>query len=216
MVKDINVDTYFDNIKLWPKELALLREIVLACGLDESLKWKQPCYSCDGANVVILGEFKAHCVLSFFKGALLNDSSNLLKKAGEHTQLGRIIPFTNVAEIAALEATLKSYIAEAIAVEKSGVKLEVVKDDEPALLDELAEVFASDEEFKAAFFALTPGRQRGYLMFFAAAKQSETRFGRIEKFRLRILDGKGINDCTCGLSKKMPNCDGSHKMLEVS
>lgn len=207
------VDTYFEKDLKWHNELTQLRRIVLECQLTETLKWGSPCYMYNNVNVLILGEFKAHCVISFFKGALLQEDSNLLQKPGENSQATRTIYFTSVEEILKEEKTLKSLIFQAIEVEKAGLKVELKKKDANELPAELEVIFDQDAVFKQAFFALTPGRQRAYLIHFSGAKQAQTRINRIEKCKPTILAGRGINDCTCGLSKKMPYCDGSHKAL---
>lgn len=208
------VDEFLNKAKKWQKELTLLRAIVLDCGLTEELKWRQPCYTFQTNNIVIIGEFKEYCVLSFFKGALLHDEKEILCKPGENTQSGRQIRFTSSQEIISMTPTLKAYIHEAIEVEKAGLKVEKNKNTELDFPEELLKKLESDLAFKKAFEALTPGRQRAYNMFFSAAKQSNTRVSRIEKYTQRILNGKGMNDCTCGFSKKMPNCDGSHKFIQ--
>lgn len=208
------VDVFLANVKNWQAELEKLRMILLDCSLTEELKWKQPCYTFNNANVAIISEFKEHCVLSFFKGALLNDSHAILLKSGENTQAGRIIKFTTIEEIVELEPVLKSYIHEAILIEKAGLKVDFSANKELVFSKELQNKLGESPAFKTAFEALTPGRQRGYNLFFSAPKQSKTRIVRIEKYVQQILDGKGINDCTCGLSKKQPSCDGSHKYIE--
>lgn len=210
---DSKVSEFIANQSKWSKELQALRDIALACGLTETFKWRAPCYTLKDKNIVILGAFKDYCCFSFFKGVLLKDSEGILKKQGENTQSGRIIPFTEASEISRLSPILKAYIFEAIEVEKSGVKVEYSKPDELELPDELVTAFQKNPSFKKAFENLTPGRQKGYLLFFSGAKQSATRASRIEKYRSRILDGKGIHDCVCGHSKKMPSCDGSHKYI---
>jgi uncharacterized protein YdeI (YjbR/CyaY-like superfamily) len=154
--------------------------------------------------------FKAYCGLLFFKGALLNDANQLLVKPGENTQSGRLIRFINTKEIVALEPILKAYIFEAIELEKKGLKVDFEKDNTHVITEEFQIKLNNNPELKKAFENLTPGRQRAYNLFFSAAKQSKTREVRIEKYTQQILNGKGINDCTCGLSKKMPYCDGSH------
>lgn len=209
------VDTYFEKDLKWRKELMQLRRIVLDCQLTESLKWGSPCYMYQNSNVLILGEFKAHCVISFFKGALLQDDLNLLQKSGENSQATRTIYFTSSEEILVAEKILKALIYQAIEVEKAGLKVELKKHDAYELPTELKEIFENDHAFKSAFLTLTPGRQRAYLLHFSAAKQAQTRINRIQKSRPSILVGRGINDCTCGLSKKMPYCDGSHKVLNT-
>lgn len=197
----------------WSEALQELRNIVLDCGLTETFKWRNPCYTHNGKNIAILGAFKDYCCLSFFKGAILKDSKGILKQQGENTQSARIVPFTNIEEIIRLRLVLKAYIFEAVEVEKAGLKVKYPKVDKMGRPEELELVFIRDSDFKTAFEKLTPGRQKGYLLFFSAAKQSATKSSRIEKYRSRILDGKGIHDCVCGHSKKMPSCDGSHKYL---
>lgn len=196
------VESYFEKELKWHKELMQLRRIVLECQLTETLKWGSPCYTYQNSNVLILGEFKAHCVISFFKGALLKDDSNRLQKPGENSQATRTIYFTSVEEILKEEKTLKFLIFQAIEVEKAGLKVELKKHDAYELPAELEVIFDQDAVFKQAFFELTPGRQRAYLIHFSGAKQAQTRINRIEKCKPTILAGRGINDCICGLSKK--------------
>ena len=205
------VDVFFATAKQWKDELSALRTILLDCNLTEELKWGKPCYMSEGKNIIILLPFKGYCALGFFNGALLKDDKHILVKPGENTQAGRQIRFAQLQEIIKMKATLKSYIIEAIKAEKAGLKIEPVNRSEIILPDELKQVMNKNSGFKKAFSALTPGRQRAYSMFFSAPKQSKTRETRIEKYMNQIMDGKGINDCTCGLSKKMPYCDGSHK-----
>lgn len=210
---DNNVSDFISKQEKWSNELQLLREILLSCGLEETIKWRAPCYTFKGKNVVILGAFKDFCCLCFFKGVLLKDTEGILKQQGGNTQSGRIVPFTDTAEIHRLKPILKAYVFEAIEVEKSGLKVEFNSPEELELPDELEVAFQQDTEFQKAFQSLTPGRQKGYLLFFSGAMQSATRTSRIEKYRSRIFDGKGLHDCVCGYSKKMPSCDGSHKYL---
>jgi len=207
------ITLYISKAKKWQAEMEQLRAILLACKLNEELKWGKPCYSFQETNLFIIQAFKDNCALGFFKGSLLKDESNLLTKPGENTQAGRMIRFKNLQEIIKIKVILKSYINEAIAAEKNGLKIETNKNTELVLPEELQYKFKKNPSFKKAFNALTPGRQRAYNMFFSAAKQAATRETRIEKYTNQILSGKGINDCTCGLSKKMPYCDGSHKSL---
>lgn len=207
------VDTFISNAKKWQPELELLRNILLDCGLTEEFKWRQPCYAYQKTNILIIGEFKDCCVLSFFKGVLLNDTHQILVKPGDNSQSVRMIKFTNVKQIYELEEVLKEYIFEAIEVEKAGLKVVLNNHEDLRLVEELQEILNKNLPLKVAFDALTPGRQRGYNMFFAAAKQSQTRIARVEKYIGRIMSGKGINDCVCGFSKKMPTCDGSHKFI---
>jgi len=208
------VDEYLRNAQKWKKELVALRKILLDCLLVEELKWGNPCYMYGKSNLILLGEFKESCVLSFIKGALLSDEKGILSKPGENSQSARVIKFTNVKEIIKLEAVLKAYIFETIEIEKAGLKVDTSANKELVFPEELQNKFKKDKVFKKAFEALTPGRQRAYNMFFTEAKQSATRDARIEKYIPRILSGKGMNDCVCGLSKRMPNCDGSHKFMK--
>ena len=214
-MKNPTLNNYFEEAKRWKIELSLLRSIALECGLTEELKWKQPCYTFQGKNICIIGSFKGFSALLFFKGALLDNSHQLLVKAGENSQAGRQIRFTKPSEINEQTAVIKAVIFEAIEVEKAGLKVESNIKDELILVDEFTSILKENTELKTAFEKLTPGRKRAYNLFFSAAKQSKTRIERIEKYTQRILDGKGINDCTCGLSKRMPNCDGSHKSLKI-
>jgi uncharacterized protein YdeI (YjbR/CyaY-like superfamily) len=208
------VDAYFSKLKQWQEELEQLRSIILDCGLTEELKWGSPCYTYDEKNVVILGGFKNNCVISFLKGVLLSDTDKLLVAPGENSQSARIIRFTNVKEIVKLKKTIKAYIYEAVEVDKVGLKVDMEKSKNFELPNELLSKFKTQPKLKNAFQSLTPGRQRAYVMFFSDSKNSNTREARIEKYTKRILDGKGMNDCVCGLSKKMPGCDGSHKFLK--
>ncbi len=188
------VEELIEKSKNWKEELTKLRSIVLSCGLSEEVKWYQPCYSFNGTNLIILGSFKEFCTMSFFKGVLLKDEQKILEFAGENTQSSKIVKFTNVQEINKLEATLKDYINEMIALEKSGAKVTFKKIEEQKLPEELEEIFNQDKDFENAFKALTPGRQRAYLLHFSSAKQSATRIARIEKVKPQILAGKGLND----------------------
>jgi uncharacterized protein YdeI (YjbR/CyaY-like superfamily) len=210
---DSKVDAHLSSLENWQKELRTLQRILLDCGLHEALKWSSPCYSFQQTNIIIIGGFKTNCVISFFKGALLSDTDGVLQKPGENSQSARIIRFTSVKEIVKMEATLKAYIYEAIELEKAGLKVEFKKSDEYDVPEEFQVALKKYPKLKAAFYALTPGRQRAYLLHFSSAKQSATRTSRIEKCMPLILKGQGINDCTCGLSKKMPYCDGSHKSI---
>ncbi len=205
------VDEYLGKAKKWQEELFKLQEIILDCQLVEELKWKVPCYTINGKNIVLIHAFKDYCALLFMKGSLLNDSKNILFQQTDNVQSGRQIRFTNIQEIIDLEADLKAYIFEAIEVEKAGLKIEYKKTEDFEIPEEFKIVLIENQAIKAAFEALTPGRQKGYLLHFSGAKQSATRSSRIENSIDRILKGKGINDCICGLSKRMPNCDGSHK-----
>lgn len=177
----------------WEEELKMLRAIVLDCGLTETLKWGVPCYTFQQSNVLIVSAFKDYCALSFFKGALLQDTDNILEKPGENSQAARLIKFTDTGTIAEMESTLKSYIFEAVEVEKAGLKVTFKKNPEP-IPEELQNKMEEDPLLETAFAALTPGRQRGYILYFSAPKQSKTRESRIEKCREKIFMGKGLND----------------------
>jgi uncharacterized protein YdeI (YjbR/CyaY-like superfamily) len=207
------VDIYYNKAQKWQKEMALLRTIVLDCGLTEELKWKNPCYTFQQSNIVIIHGFKEYCGLMFFKGALLQDANNLLIQQTENVQSGRQIRFTDVTEIIALQPILKAYIYEAIEVEKAGLKVQSIKLEDINFTEELQIKLDEMPSFKTAFEALTPGRQRAYNLYFSAPKQSKTRTSRVENYIQQIINGKGLHDCTCGLSQKMPSCDGSHKKL---
>lgn len=192
--KNPKVDPFFKKAKRWQREMKELRRIVLDTPLTEELKWYQPCYTVDGNNVAIVSCFKESAILSFIKGALLKDLKKILVKPGENSQSARFIRFTNVKQIVEMEPVLKAYIDEAIEAEKSGLKVKFKKITERKLPEELEDKFEKEPAFKTAFRALTPGRQRAYLLHFSGAKQSKTRTARIEKCRPRILKGKGLND----------------------
>lgn len=193
--------------------MAQLRAILLDCGLTEELKWRVPCYTFQESNIALLGGFKGYCTLSFTKGVLLQDAERILVAPGENSQSVRLVKFNNVQQVATLESTLKTYIYEAIEVEKAGLKMERKEGADLIYPEEFLARLKESPALKTAFEVLTPGRQRAYSMYFSAAKQSKTRASRVEKYRQQILDGKGINDCTCGFSRKPPYCDGSHKYI---
>ena len=186
------VDGYLRKAKKWQAEMEKLRMISLGSGLTEELKWGKPCYTFQKSNIVIIQGFKEFCALLFCKGALLNDANGILKKPGENTQAARRIPFTNVREIVEMEIILKAYIYEAIEVEKAGLKVTLKKNPEP-IPEELQNKLDEIPALKKAFAALTPGRQRGYILYFSAAKQSKTRESRVKKCMQQILNGKGLN-----------------------
>jgi len=188
------VDGYLRKSPQWREELTKLRTIILGSQLTEEVKWRVPCYTFQGSNVIILGRFKESCMLSFVKGALLKDVHGILVKPGENTQAARVIRFTNAQQIAELEPLLKAYIDQAIEVEKAGLKVTFRKSTEFILPEELRIKFEEIPSLKAAFAALTPGRQRAYILYISAAKQSKTRASRVEKHRQRILQGKGLDD----------------------
>jgi uncharacterized protein YdeI (YjbR/CyaY-like superfamily) len=211
-MKDPNVDEFIQSADKWRAEMAFLRRIVLDCLMVETYKWRTPVYMVGTKNVIAISSLKDHCALNFFNGALLQDEDGLLIKPGEHTQLGRWMKFSSVEEIRQKEDYIKAYVLEAIEVEKLGLKME--KPSEIPHPDELTVIFATKPALKTAFEKLTPGRQRAYLMHFSDGKQSATRTSRIEKNEKYILKGIGITDCICGLTKRKPSCDGSHKAIE--
>jgi uncharacterized protein YdeI (YjbR/CyaY-like superfamily) len=182
------------RVNKWANELALLRQIILSCGLEEECKWGHPTYTYKKANVLILGAFKDNCTISFLKGLLIQDEAGLLQKPGENSQSGRVMRFTNVNQILPIESEIRAYIFEAIEIEKAGLKVETKPATEITLPEELSAQFKLDPKFEAAFRSLTPGRQKGYIYFIADAKQSKTRESRIEKYRAHIMAGKGMMD----------------------
>ena len=188
------VDGYLRKSKQWQEELAKLRTIVLDCQLTEEVKWRVPCYTFQKKVVLFIGRFKDSCVLSFAKGALLKDARRLLIQQTENSQSVRIVRFTSVEQIVKLESVLKTYIEEAVEVEKAGLKVAFKKTSEFKISEEFQAKLDELPELKKAFAALTPGRQRGYLLYFSAAKQSKTRTARVEKCIQQILDGKGLDD----------------------
>jgi uncharacterized protein YdeI (YjbR/CyaY-like superfamily) len=188
------VDRYLSNAKKWRKEMEKLRKILLGCGLTEELKWDKPCYMFGKSNVVVILPLKNYCALLFCKGALLKDAQGLLIKAGENTQAARQMRFTNLREISERESILKDYIQQAIKVEKAGLEVVYKKTSEFPVPEELQKKLDSVPAFKKAFAALTPGRQRGYLIHFSAAKQAKTRESRIEKCMPHILKRRGLTD----------------------
>lgn len=207
------VDPFFDRTQKWQDELRVLRRIVLECGLTEELKWKVPCYTDKNKNIVLIHGFKDFFALLFMKGSLLQDPENILVQQTENVQSGRQIRLTSSEQVLEMEATLKAYIFEAIEVEKAGLKIDYKSVDEFEIAEEFQAFLDADASLKTAFEALTPGRQKGYHLHFNGPKQSKTRISRIENSIPRIRNGKGLNDCICGHSKRMPNCDGSHKFF---
>jgi uncharacterized protein YdeI (YjbR/CyaY-like superfamily) len=188
------VDGYLRKSKKWQEELEKLRMIILDCQLTEELKWGKPCYTFQKSNIVIIIPLKEYCALMFCKGALLNDANGILIKPGENTQAGRWIKFTAVREIVEMEPILKAYIYEAIEVEKAGLKVNFKKTTEFIIPEEFQNRLDEIPALKTAFDALTPGRQRAYILYFAAPKQSKTRESRVGKCMQQILNGKGLND----------------------
>ncbi|CUB15111.1 hypothetical protein BN2127_JRS9_02691 [Bacillus subtilis] len=188
------VDEFLSEAKKWKEEFEKLRTIILDCELTEDFKWMHPCYTYNNKNVVLIHGFKEYCALLFHKGALLQDAHGILIQQTENVQAARQIRFTNVQEINELENILKAYIHEAIEVEKAGLKVEVNKNIELNIPEELQKKFDEIPALKIAFEALTPGRQRAYTLYFSQAKQSKTRESRVEKYVQKILDGKGLKD----------------------
>lgn len=207
------VDTFIINAQKWQQEMEQLRKLLLDCELTEEFKWRTPCYCFQGKNVVLIASFRGFCALSFLKGSLLQDPNSLLVPPGENSQSVRFFKFTSLKEIKNQKTILQNYVFAAIEIEKSGLKVDLKSNTELELVPELEKALASNPDLKRAFVALTPGRQRGYNLYISSSKNSKTRVARIEKYIPRILDCKGIHDCVCGLSKKMPSCDGSHKYI---
>ena len=188
------VDWFFNKTTKWQKEFAKLRTIVLDCDLVEDLKWGQPCYTYEKSNIVLIHGFKDYCALLFFKGALLKDKKKILVQQTENVQAARQIRFTSVREIEKMKPTLRSYIYEAVELDEASVKVPLKTTKEFAMPEEFLKKLDRNRVLKKAFEALTPGRQRGYLLYFSSAKQSKTRESRIEKYTPQILDGKGLED----------------------
>ncbi|MCW8898894.1 MAG: YdeI/OmpD-associated family protein [Flavobacteriales bacterium] len=188
------VNWFFDKDTKWQKEYQKLRTIILGCGLTEELKWGCPCYIYQSNNIVLIHGFKDYCALLFHKGVLLNDSNKILIQQTENVQSARQIRFTNVDEINDLEQTIKEYVFEAIEVEKAGLEVKMKNTSEYEMPEELIQSFENNPELETAFYDLTPGRQRGYLLYFSQAKQSKTRKDRIEKLMPKIFEGKGYNE----------------------
>ncbi|RYJ36385.1 DUF1801 multi-domain protein [Flavobacterium anhuiense] len=188
------VDFYFEKAEKWKAEIEEMRKIVLDCHLSEELKWGSPCYTFEKANIVLIHYFKEYCAFLFFKGALMRDPDNILIQQSDNVQAARQIRFTNVEDILAKKEILKNYIFEAAEIEKSGQKVELKKVSDFEIAEELQNKFNSDANFKKAFYDLSPGRQRAYLLHFLQPKQSKTREARVEKNISRILAGKGLND----------------------
>ena len=187
------VDWFFSKDTKWQKEYEKLRMIVLNCGLIEELKWGCPCYTFEKSNIVLIHGFKEYCALLFFKGALLNDPNGILIQQTKNVQSARQIRFTNVKEIVKMEKILKAYVYEAIEVEKAGLKVKLKKTSAYKIPEEFQKKLNKTPALKTAFYALTPGRQRGYIFYFSQPKQSKTRESRIEKSMKQILNGKGLD-----------------------
>ncbi|UNJ81418.1 YdeI/OmpD-associated family protein [Metabacillus dongyingensis] len=192
--KNRKVDGFLRKAKKWKEEFETLRNIVLDCELNEDIKWMHPCYMFENKNIVLIHGFKEYCALLFHKGALLKDPHGILIQQTENVQSARQIRFTNVQEIVEMETILKAYIYEAIEVEKAGLEVNFKKDTEFTIPEELQNKFDEIPALKTAFEALTPGRQRAYILYFSQPKQSKTRESRVEKCMEKILNGKGLND----------------------
>lgn len=188
------VDKYIDKIKNWKDETILLREICLECGLEEDFKWMHPCYTHYGKNIVLIHGFKDYCALLFHKGALLSDFEKLLIQQTENVQAARQIRFTSTEDISSLRPIIKTYIFEAIEIEKEGLEVKKKETSEYEVPQELTEEFTENPDLENAFYNLTEGRQRGYLLHFSQAKQSKTRIARIKKLTPKIFEGKGYNE----------------------
>lgn len=188
------VDQFLSKAKKWQDEMTLLREIALECNLTENFKWMHPCYTLDNANIVLIHGFKDYCALLFFKGVLMKDEKGILIQQTENVQDRRQIRFKNVEEIEKLESVIKDYINEAISIEKAGLKVVMKTTAEFNMPLEFKTVLEEMPELNKAFYSLTPGRQKAYLLYFSAAKQAKTRETRIEKYIDKILDGKGLDD----------------------
>ncbi len=187
-------DFYFAKETRWQKAIQNLRSILLSCGLTETLKWGVPCYTFENKNIVLIHVFKDYCALLYIKGVLLQDAEGLLIQQTKNVQSARQLRFQNVAQIAPLEPMIKRYTYEAIEVEKKGLKVAFKSPEAFEMTEEFQNKLAESSALNAAFESLTPGRQRAYLLYFAAAKQAKTREDRIEKYRKSILEGKGLND----------------------
>jgi len=188
------VDLFLSREKSWREEFEKLRAIILDSDLTEELKWGQPCYTYGGKNILLIHGFKDYCAILFMKGALLEDANGILIQQTANVQSARQIRFTNVREIVKLKTLLKSYIHEAIEVEKAGMKVELKKTTEYEIPEEFQVELAKSAALKKAYYKLTPGRQRAYLLYFSGAKQSKTREARVDKSVPAILEGKGLND----------------------
>lgn len=188
------IDAFLHRATQWQDEMEALRAVLLDTGLTEELKWGKPCYTAAGGNIAIMQPFRAHLSLMFFKGVLLDDPEGILRSQGENTRSALRIELTDPEQVAALEPALRSYVAEAIAIEEAGLQVPAVGAAEQEIPEELEARFHEDEEYRVAFEALTRGRQRSYLMHFSGAQRAETRVRRIEKCRAKILEGEGFNE----------------------
>lgn len=205
------VEAFFDDDAIWHDEFLALRDILHETELLEEFKWRAPCYTFDGKNVAIFGRFKAGAAFSFFKGVLLKDEANVLISPGENSNEGRLLRFNSVDQVLEAKELILSYIKEAIDLEKKGVKLPEKEKYEVVYSEEMLAKFDEVDGLLDAFEQLTPGRQKGYMLYFEGTKNSATKTARIERYIPRILNGKGMRDCVCGHSGKYPTCDGTHK-----
>lgn len=187
------VDEYIGKANKWQGVMEELRTILLDCGLTGELKWGKPCYSFQGSNIAIIQPFKESCALMFFKGVLLKDPEGILEKPGKNSRIARRTSFTGIQEIVEMKSILKAYIEEAIEAEKAGLEVEVEEKKEP-IPEEFQQKLDENPDLKAAFNDLTPGRQRGYILYFSDVKQSKTRMRRVEKYIDKIMDGKGLRE----------------------
>lgn len=193
-IKNPKVNWYFDKPRKWQKEINKLREIILSSGLKEELKWGCPCYSLEDKNIVLIHIFKDYCAVLFFKGALLKDMEKVLIQQTKNVQSARQMRFISLEEISELKPVLISYIKESVDIDKKGLKVKFKKTTEYEIPEEFQDRLDAMPKLKTAFYALTPGRQRGYLLYFSSAKQSKTREQRVEKYMKHILSGKGLDD----------------------
>lgn len=203
---------YFNQLVAWKKELFFLHDLLISEGLDVMLKWSTPCYTTHDSNVAILVNLKDKCGISFFKGSLMEDKYALLQSPGPNSKQAKMLTFSSLDQIMRNQPQIQYYIKEAISVQYRRLQFAKSKFSE-SLPIELLQYFEKDETIKLAFYNLTPGRQRGYILHYTNAKQEKTRKNRIEKTKQKILNGYGLHDCICGLSNRMPTCDGSHKSL---
>ncbi len=188
------VDQFLSKAKKWQEEMTLLREIILSCNLEEDFKWMHPCYTLDNANIVLIHGFKEYCALLFFKGVLMKDDKGILIQQTENVQDRRQLRFKNVEDIKKLKSAIKAYIQEAIEIEKAGLKVVMKTTAEFNMPQEFRETLEDMPALKSAFYKLTPGRQKAYLLYFSSAKQEKTRQARIEKYVDKILGGQGLDD----------------------
>ncbi|OYP32973.1 DUF1801 domain-containing protein [Rhodopirellula sp. MGV] len=209
--KNSSVTEFINKDKTWQQEIRKLRELLLENGLTEEFKWRAPCYTHESSNIVIIGRLKKSCTLGFFKGVLLSDPQSILVAPGPNSQSARVVRFESLESIESLSDTIGAYIKEAIELEAKGAKVDFNQKDEIELPDELLQTYDENPLLKSAFESLTPGRRRAYVLHFTSAKQSKTRKSRVENCIPRIMAGKGMHDCICGLSDRMPRCDGSHQ-----